>query len=92
MYSLYRNEYRNFKLAGATMRRRLGRTERTERGESIGAVIHIGMGRKQGNSLCSYLYLKLTKCHIFLFAFYVFSFKNQRTGGWNRFCLGQEKG
>jgi hypothetical protein len=31
-------EYRNFKLAGATMGSRLGR------GESIGAVIHICMG------------------------------------------------
>jgi hypothetical protein len=41
----------------------------------------------QENSLCSYLYLKLSKMSCF--SFYHFSFfllKNQRTGGLNRFC------
>jgi hypothetical protein len=41
MCSLYRNEYRNLKLAGATMGRGLGRSERIGRDEPIGVVIHI---------------------------------------------------
>jgi hypothetical protein len=32
------------------------------------------MGTTQGNSLCSYLYLKLAKPNVSLFIFYVFSF------------------
>jgi hypothetical protein len=47
--------------------------KRTERGESIGVVIHICMGTTQGNFLCSYLYLKLAKRHVSHFIFYVFS-------------------
>jgi hypothetical protein len=31
------------------------------------------MGTTQGNSLCSYLYLKLAKCHNFIFTFLCFS-------------------
>jgi hypothetical protein len=46
---------------------------RTGRGESFGAVIHICMGTSQGNSLCSYLYLKLAKHHVSCFIYYVFS-------------------
>jgi hypothetical protein len=48
--------------------------KRTGRGELIGAIIHICMGTTQGISLCSYLYLKLAKCHVSHFIFYVFSF------------------
>jgi hypothetical protein len=33
------------------------------------------MDTSHGNSLCSYLYLKQAKCHVFLFIFSVFSFK-----------------
>jgi hypothetical protein len=47
--------------------------KRTRRGESTGAVIHICMGTKQGNCLCSYLYLKLAKHHVSPFIFFVFS-------------------
>jgi hypothetical protein len=47
--------------------------KRTGRGESTGAVIHICMGTTQGNSLCSYLYLRLAKCHVSHFIFYIFS-------------------
>jgi hypothetical protein len=50
----------------------LGGVKRTGRGESIGAVIHIYMRTTQGNSLCSYLYLKLATCHVSSFIYYVF--------------------
>jgi hypothetical protein len=46
--------------------------KRTGRGKSVGAVIHICMGTTQGNSLCSYLYLKLAKSHAFHFTCYVY--------------------
>jgi hypothetical protein len=48
VHSLYSNEYRNFKLARATME--LG-VKKTGRGKSTGAVIHICMGITQGNSM-----------------------------------------
>jgi hypothetical protein len=38
------------------------------------------MEMSQGNSLCGYI--KQAKCHFFLFL------QNQRTGGWNRSCVG----
>jgi hypothetical protein len=41
MCSLYRNEYRNFKLVGATMGSRLWRSEEDWKRQLIGAVIHI---------------------------------------------------
>jgi hypothetical protein len=47
--------------------------KRTGRGKSIGAVKHICMGITQGNSLCSYLYLRLAKCHVSSSIFYAFS-------------------
>jgi hypothetical protein len=47
--------------------------KRIGRGESIGGVTHICMGTTQGNSLCSSLYLKLARCHVSYFIFYVFS-------------------
>jgi hypothetical protein len=47
--------------------------KRTGRSESIGVVIYICMGTTQGNSLFSYLYLKLAKHHVSCFIFYVFS-------------------
>jgi hypothetical protein len=45
-----------------------------DRDETISIVIHICMETTQGNSLCSYLYLKLAKMHVFLIIFYVFFF------------------
>jgi hypothetical protein len=41
--------------------------------EPIGVIIHIYMETSQGNSLCSYHYLKL-KCHDFHFIFSLFFF------------------
>jgi hypothetical protein len=49
--------------------------KRTGRDESMWVVIHIGMETIQGISLCNYTYLKLTKMHVFLTIFYVFSSK-----------------
>jgi hypothetical protein len=59
--------------------------KRTGRCELIEAVIHICMETTQGDSLCSYLYLKLAKHHDFQFIFYVFVFyeigeQEDRTG------------
>jgi hypothetical protein len=48
----------------------------------IWVIIHIYMEISQGNSLCSYLYLKLKKCHFFFFLL-----ENRRTGMQNRSCL-----
>jgi hypothetical protein len=50
MCSLYRNEYRNFKLAGATMGSRLWRSE-----EDWKKPINWSMGTTQGNSLCIFI-------------------------------------
>jgi hypothetical protein len=63
--SLYQNEYRNFKLAGATKGSRLWRSEEDWKSGITGAVIHICMGATQGNSPCSYHYLKLAKMPYF---------------------------
>jgi hypothetical protein len=46
---------------------------RTGGGESTGAVIYICIGTTQGNSLCSYLYLKQAKHCISCLVIYVFS-------------------
>jgi hypothetical protein len=56
MCSLYRNEYRNLKLTGATKASGIGRNEEDWRSKLIRAIIHICMGTTQGNSLCSCLY------------------------------------
>jgi hypothetical protein len=45
--------------------------KRTGRDELVGVVIHICMEISHGNSLCSYLYLKLAKSSCF--SFYLFS-------------------
>jgi hypothetical protein len=58
--------------------------KRTERGEPIGAVTHICTGTTQGNSLRSYLYLKLAKCQVSHFIFYVFSSIKLENRGRNR--------
>jgi hypothetical protein len=71
MCSLYRNEYRNLKLAGPPCEGDQGRVKRTDRDEPIGVVICICMETAQGISLCSYLYLKLAK--MLCLSNYVFS-------------------
>jgi hypothetical protein len=57
----------------------------------IVVIIHIYMGISQGNSLCSYLYLKQAKMSFFSFL----PSQNWTTGGWNRSCRwwrGQQDG
>jgi hypothetical protein len=46
-------------------------------GKSIGVVIHICMETTQGNSLCSYPYLKLAK--ITCFSFYLLFFSSTKS-------------
>jgi hypothetical protein len=58
-------KYINHKLVGATLGRGLRGVKRTSRDEPIGIVMHICMETTQGNSLCSYLYLKLAKISCF---------------------------
>jgi hypothetical protein len=48
--------------------------KRSGRDEPIGVAIHMCMETTQGNSLCSYIYLKVAKHHVSLFIFYVFFF------------------
>jgi hypothetical protein len=47
----------------------------------IGVIIHIYMEISQGNSLCSYLYLKQAKmsCFLFSFLFYKIGVQDGRT-------------
>jgi hypothetical protein len=57
--------------------------KKSGRDELIGVVIHIYMETTQGISLCSYLYLKLAKCHvsvILTFFFYKIGEQEGRTG------------
>jgi hypothetical protein len=49
-------------------------------------VIHICMEAMLGISLCSYLYLKLTKCYVFLNIAYVFSSTKWEIKRGNRCC------
>jgi hypothetical protein len=61
--------------------------KRTSTDEPVGVVIHICMETIQGNSLCSYLYLKFAKNAMYLLlSFMYFLLQNQRTRGQNRFC------
>jgi hypothetical protein len=52
--------------------------------EPTGVLIHIYMETSQGNSLCSYPYLKQAKTSFFFFIL----LQNQRSGGRNRSCPG----
>jgi hypothetical protein len=81
MCSLYWNEYRNLKLAGATTGGEQGGVKRIRGDEPVG-VIQICMEIPQGISLCSYRYLKQAKMSCF-FLFIFFLLQNQRTGGLN---------
>jgi hypothetical protein len=49
-------------------------------GKTIEVIIHTYMEISQGNSLCGYLYLKLT-CHVFILSFLL---KNWRIRGQNK--------
>jgi hypothetical protein len=55
MCSLYRNEYRNLKLAKQPWEKDQGGVKRTGRDGQIVVVIPICMETAQGNFLCSYL-------------------------------------
>jgi hypothetical protein len=71
MCSLYRNEYRYFKLARATMRSGVGRSEEAWK-RQINWHCNTYMHRNSTRKLpCSYLYLKLAKGHVSCFIFYV---------------------
>jgi hypothetical protein len=63
--------------------------KRTGRGESIGVVIHTCVETIQGNSLCSYLYLKVANRLVSCFIFYVFSsakseYRSTEPSAWGR--------
>jgi hypothetical protein len=62
-----------------------------KRDKPIGVIIHTYMEISQGNSPCSYIYLKKAKMSSSLFIFYLFSSINQRTGGQNRSCPRVER-
>jgi hypothetical protein len=78
--SLYKNEYRIFKPVETTITRGL-RKKKNRTDGPIWVIIHICMEMLQENCICSYL--KQTKMSFFLFVL-----QNQRTGEWNRSCLG----
>jgi hypothetical protein len=58
--------------------------------EPIQVIIHIYMVISQGNSLCSYLYLKQAKKSFFIFFFYKIGEQESRTGpvGWGGVQMG----
>jgi hypothetical protein len=66
--------------------------KRTRRDEPNGVIIHTCMETTQGNSLCSYLYLKLAKASCFsyyILCFFFYEIRKQKcgtgcegTGGW----------
>jgi hypothetical protein len=63
--------------------------KRTGRNEPTGVAIHICMEISQGNSMYSYLYLKLAKTSSFSFNLSCFFLlQNQRTGEWHKSCGG----
>jgi hypothetical protein len=91
MYTLFApySSFYPFSLAWPPWEVDEGGVKMTERDEPVGVVIHVCMEITQGNSLCSYLCLKLVKKVMFLFvSFMSFLLQNWRTGGQNRFCLG----
>jgi hypothetical protein len=56
--------------------------KRTGKDKPIVVAIHICMETIQGNSLCSYLYLKVAKTLFLFLSFMFFLLQNRRTGGW----------
>jgi hypothetical protein len=83
MCSLYRNEYRNFKLAGATMGSGLGRSEEDwKRRTSCGCDIYMHGNNTRTLPVC-YLYLKLAKSPCFSFyilCFFFYKIREQEGG------------
>jgi hypothetical protein len=65
--------------------------KRTRADESTGVVIYICTETTQGNSLCSYLYLKLEKNVMFFFFYLLSSFFykiEEQEGGTGPVCAG----
>jgi hypothetical protein len=80
IYSLYKNEYKNLKLAETTIRKELSRMKKRRRTKSgYKTYIH---GNTQENSLCSYLYIKEAKTSCFSFFFYKIGEQEGGTGPW----------
>jgi hypothetical protein len=50
--------------------------------EPVGVVIHVCIEIKQGNSLCSFLYLKLAKtsCSFYFLSFFLYKIREQESG------------
>jgi hypothetical protein len=72
IYPLFKNEYRNLRVTETTIRNGLkGEWRKLDEVKLIGVTIHKDMEISQGNSLCSYLYVKL-KCIVFHFIFSLF--------------------
>jgi hypothetical protein len=63
---------------------RLGGVKRSGRDEPIGVAVHMCMEVTQGNSLCSYLYLKLAKTPCFSYSLFMFF---SSTKSENRVCV-----
>jgi hypothetical protein len=84
IYSLYKNEYKNLKLAETTIRKGLEEINQLGLWHTY-IYIYIYMEISQGNSLCSYLYLKQAKM-FFILSFLFFLLQNWRTGGWKNSC------
>jgi hypothetical protein len=80
MYSLNKSEYRIFKPVEITIMRILRRKKKNRGDKPIRVIMHIYMEMLQGNSLYSYL---KQKYH------FIFLLQNYRSGGRNRYCLGQ---
>jgi hypothetical protein len=76
MYSLYKNEYRIFKLVETIIRKGLGRKEKNRGDKPNWAIIHIYMEMPQGNSLCSYL--KQAKMSFFIFSCFSYTKSENR--------------
>jgi hypothetical protein len=57
MCSLYRNEYRNIKLAKATMGRGLERVKRTGRDEPVEIIIYIYAWKQHKESPCVAIFI-----------------------------------
>jgi hypothetical protein len=67
IYSLYKNEYRNLKAAETTIRKGPTRMKKIRGDKPIEVITHTHTEVSQGNSLCSYLYLKQAKMSHFFF-------------------------
>jgi hypothetical protein len=85
IYSLNKNEYRNLKLAETIIRNGLSRMKK-DRGDKQFGNIHGNITRKL---MCRHIFI--SNKHVY-FYFFSLSYKNQRTGGWNKSCPGVWEG